>query len=420
MTIVEYKKDIDLFLNRWDSESSTVIPIWSDLQKHPMDNCISFLYVRFSDEAFIIPYNHNDCEPIQIDISKSTQPKWVWDKKGLLQSELGIQNTYDIQTHIYFTTNQLYDFNSKLEDITSFYSRLGMHDDLGKTIPIMKFIEVLDSVFIELSLNENFENNWVDGTMIPLLSEIECNGLNVDTKKFLERWPDQAKFLKAGKIYTEYNPYTPTTRPSNRHAGINFGALNKKDGTRECFIPSDNHIFLQFDYDAYHIRIISKLIHYDIPHKSGHQWLADQYGCSYEDSKGRTFRIIYGGVSDEDKQIPFFKQIDDYIQKLWQTMETQGYIETPMKRKIYMKFIDNPYPQKVFNYLLQSIETELNMKIIKKLYESGHMNMVLYQYDSFLFDFSKENIGKAKEIQEIIESNGFSTKVSWGEDYSKV
>ena len=83
--------------------------------------------------------------------------------------------------------------------------------------------------------------------MIPLLSEIERYGVRVDGKKFIDRYPNATKHLKGNTLYTEYNPYTVTSRPSNRFGGINFSALNKKDGTREVFVPKEGHIFLQMD-----------------------------------------------------------------------------------------------------------------------------------------------------------------------------
>ena len=99
-------------------------------------------------------------------------------------------------------------------------------------------------------------------------------GLEVDRKKFLDRWKDNEKSLKGNRTFTEYNPYTITSRPSNRHLGINYSALNKKDGSRECFIPQEGKKFVQFDYDAHHVRIIGKLIGYDLPDTSVHQWLS--------------------------------------------------------------------------------------------------------------------------------------------------
>jgi hypothetical protein len=245
-------------------------------------------------------------------------------------------------------------------------------------------------------------------------------GIRVDRKKFIDRWPQSGKNLQGDIIYTEYNPYTITSRPSNRHGGINFGALNKSDGTRESFIPQEGKMFLQFDYDAYHVRIIGKLIKYGLPNTSVHQWLADQYDMDYGDSKGRTFRILYGGVSEEDKEIPFFNEVDKFIQKLGYDSVSKGWIQTPKGRRIPISWIENPNPQKMFNYLLQATETEFNIEVMKKLKESGLPLPLLYTYDSFLFEFDASEVDVIKGVKSVLESFGFPIKASWGMDYGKV
>ena len=432
MVIVETDREKDLFLQYWNNERSTIIPIWEDLERHPMNNSLSFLYVRFRDEEtddgdkvidFIIPFNHNDCESIQIDLSESRMRKWIWNMKGFLQTNIQIQNLHDIQSNFFFEQNQIFDFQSKLEPLTNFHTRLGIRDDLGKSLPIMRFGEVLKGIVDEFSLlpinEKSGKSKWVEETMIPLLSDIERYGVRVDTKKFIDRWPVNTKHLKDNIIYTEYNPYTITSRPSNRHGGINFSALNKNDGTREVFIPRDGKLYLQFDYDAYHVRIIGKIVGYDLPTTSVHQWLADQYGCSYDESKGRTFRILYGGVSDEDKKIPFFKKVDEFIQISWEATKKTGIIQTP-KRRIPLEWVEHPNAQKVFNYLLQSMETEFNIEAIKKLKENNLPLPILYVYDSFLFEFDDSEVDTIKKVKSVLESFGFPIKASWGSDYSKV
>ena len=355
MIIVETNKEKEQFLEYWNNEESKIIPIWEDLERHPMNNRLSFLYVRFPNMDFILPFNHNDCERLTMDLSLSTQPKWIWDKKGFLQADVQIENLKDVQTSLFFEQNTIYDIQSKLEVLTNFYYRLGIRDGLGKSIPIMKWGEVLREIVGEWDIKHT--NNWVDETMIPLLSDIERKGIQVDTEKFIDRWANHQKHILLGNVFTEYNPYTITSRPSNRHGGINFSALNKKDGSREAFIPRDGKLFLQFDYDAYHVRIIGKLIKYKLPDTSVHQWLADQYCCDYGESKGRTFRILYGGVSDEDRKIPFFDKVDKFIYKMQEESIRNGYLQTPKGRKIPLEWIENPNSQKFFNYILQATET---------------------------------------------------------------
>jgi len=425
MIIVESQKEINGFMDYWGTKPSIVIPIWADLECHPMNTHLSFLYVRFDIGDYIIPIDHNDCKNIEIDLSQSTQPKWVWNKKGILQTNLGLQETRDIQSHSFFIHNNLIDLNTHIEPITNFYTRLGLRDNLGKSLPIMKWIEVLGGIVEKYSLLPLLEKrgkiDWIDNTMIPILSDMERKGLHVDTEKFFDRWPSNGKHLHNDIIWTEYNPYTLTSRPSNRHGGINFGALNKKDGSREVFIPRENTMFLQFDYDAYHVRIIGKLIGYDLPKSSVHQWLADQYGCPYDESKGRTFRILYGGVSDEDKEIPFFNEVDKFIQRVYTESQQRGYILTPKGRKIPLNWIEGENPQKVFNYLLQATETEFNMEVLKKLKGNGIELPILYTYDSFLFEYHLSwDTERAKEIKSVLESFGFPIKASWGMDYSKI
>lgn len=437
MIIVETLEQIKIFFLYWDKEPCVIFPIWSDLDKHPMNTDISFLYVRFVDQEsdqgdvpmdFILPFNHNDCRKLNINLSHSTQKKKVFNKKGLLQTDLCIQNMYDYQTEEYFEKNEPYIINDKLEPLTNFYTRLGLSDNLGKSIPIMKWMELLrgitDDYFKPISWIE-FSDSWVDGTLIPTLSQIEKRGFHVVRKNFIDRFPNAVKQLTVDdygdKVYTEYNPYTITSRPSNRHGGVNYGALNKSDGTREIFIPREGTLFLQLDYDAYHVRIIADMIGYELPPTSAHQWLAEQYGCGYKESKGRTFKIIYGGVTDEDRKIEFFNQLDIYIQKWWVQTQMNGYILTPKGRKINLDWIEDITPQKAYNYLLQATETELNIDVIKSLYENGIENLCLYSYDAFLFEYgTNQTTCEAKRIKEILESNGFPVNASWGVNYSLV
>jgi len=417
--IVESNLEKEQFLEYWNNEQSIVIPIWEDLERHPMTCDVSFLYVRFQNLDFVLPFKHNDCELIEIDLSKSTQPKWVWNKKALLQTDLKIQNQKDIQTSLFFNENKLYPFGEKLEVLTNFYHRLGMRDGLGKSIPIMKFMEVLGDMSNDFGkLSPTFD--WIDNTMIPILSDVERKGIQVDRKKFFDRWKDNKKSLWFSRTFTEYNPYTITSRPSNRHLGINFSALSKKDKSREIFIPQEGKKFVQFDYDAYHVRIIAKLIKYDLPDTSVHSWLANQYNCGYDESKGRTFRILYGGVSDEDRKIPFFDKVDKFIHKMQEESIDRGFIKTPMGRKIPIGWIEQPTAQKYFNYLLQASETEFNIEVMKKLKDSGLPLPNLYTYDSFLFEFGIEDTEVLRKIKPVLESFGFPTKVSYGDDYSLV
>lgn len=422
MVIVESQSEVNEFLQMWETTPSTIIPIWNDLEKHPLNNELSFLFVRMGNTEFILIYNHIDGTPHNLDLSTSEQPKWVWNKKGLLQMDTNIQNLFDISTHTFFDENILLELKNEEKQFINHYSRMGIRENLGKIAPLMKWGEHLKSFVDSLTLPTPTPS-WMNNDVIPLLSDIERFGVRVDEEKFLDRWPQATKHLKDTTLYTEYNPYTITSRPSNRFGGINFSALNKKDGTRDVFVPKKNSIFLQMDYDAYHPRIIGKLIDYELPKTSVHQWLADQYGVPYDESKGITFQLLYGGIPEEFDEIPYYKGVREFIEKLWSRSSEVGYLQT-QHRKIPLSSIEGVNPQKLFNYLLQATETELNMGIMKKVVEfikQTKIELTLYTYDSFLFSYPLDTPKEdAKKLKEIIESFGFPIKADWGTDYGKL
>jgi hypothetical protein len=422
MIFVESQKELDLFIQQWDNYPSTIYPVWVDLEKHPLNNDLSFLYIYFQDEQFVIGFNHVDCQPFQVDLSLSTQPKRVFGKKKLLQTGLKIKNLKDISAEQFFLHNKTISERELVEKITNFYTRLGIHQNLGGVVPIMKWCEILKD-FCSQYHSSDFPSLWVDDKVIPLLSVVERYGIGVVKGKFLDRFPNSTKHLNGTTIYTEYNPYTITSRPSNRHGGINYSALNKGDGTREIFVPKKDHIFIQMDFEAYHPRLIGKLVGYDLPYLRVHQWLASQYGTTIEEGKKITFRLLYGGIDVEFEEIEYFQKVNQYINWLWEKSNRDGYLETKY-RKIPIEWIEDVNPQKLFNYLLQATETEYNMEKMESVLsyiKNTRVELTLYTYDSFLFSYPVEDdTTHALKLKEILEEGGFPIKVSWGADYSRV
>jgi hypothetical protein len=79
--------------------------------------------------------------------------------------------------------------------------------------------------------------------------------------------------------------------------------------------------------------------------------------------------------------------------------------------------------QRLFNYYIQAFETEYNIELISKLFElleNRKTRLILYVYDSFLFDFAQED-GKELflSIKDLISSN-FPAKVKYGFTYSSL
>ena len=118
-----------------------------------------------------------------------------------------------------------------------------------------------------------------------------------------------------------------------------------------------------------------------------------------------------------------FSKTQEYIDLNWEMFNRVGYVETKLGKKIYKKNHLKLNPQQLFNYLIQSYETETNMQTISKLdklLKNKKSKLILYVYDSFLFDFDKED-GKETliKVKEII-SNKYPIKLKIGENYNKL
>ena len=79
-------------------------------------------------------------------------------------------------------------------------------------------------------------------------------------------------------------------------------------------------------------------------------------------------------------------------------------------------------PNKLFNYQLQASETEHNMLVLNELNEymsERDSKLILYTYDSFLFDFNlDEGKDKILELKNIISENGkYPVKIKAGINY---
>ena len=233
---------------------------------------------------------------------------------------------------------------------------------------------------------------------------------------------------KESIVFSEYNPYTSTGRPSNRFGGINFAALNKTDGSRKPFRSRfDSGLLVEFDYDAYHLRLIGEVVDYKFPDGSVHEHMGEFYGCDYQESKNRSFQYLYGHIPQEVIQInPFFGKVHDYINKIWSEYKQGDFITSNIySKKIYRKNLSDMNRNKLFNYIIQLMETENNMKMLSNLIpflESYKSRLILYSYDSFLFDFNlNDGVDFLKETKKIIESNGlFPTKTGKGNNYHEM
>jgi hypothetical protein len=74
--------------------------------------------------------------------------------------------------------------------------------------------------------------------------------------------------------------------------------------------------------------------------------------------------------------------------------------------------------------MLQSYETERNILVINDILDylkNKNTKLVLYNYDSFLFDYSKTD-GKetVNDLRNILEQDGYKTSCKFGHNYQEM
>jgi hypothetical protein len=142
-----------------------------------------------------------------------------------------------------------------------------------------------------------------------------------------------------------------------------------------------------------------------------------------EAAKAVTFTYLYGGIGDAVKDVPFFQKVAEWLDGMWARFVISGNLTTPLfKRQIHFSRIESPTKQKVFNYLLQALETEINYRKMDEIFSAmdGKMSKpILYTYDSLLIDTHPiEREWVLTEIREIMERGGFPVRAYEGNNYN--
>ena len=434
--IVDTREDLDALFGYIQNRKTLLVPILADAQLHAVRNRITCIYVYTEDDVErIVPINHTEqITGFSDDLQRFLDLRniFVYDKKQWLQLG-GNGDVWGIKTLWWYTYGEAYDETHYYTTAHTFYWR--RHNTLRNVnamVPIMQHLAMCQKIrhyawpmCMNAELSESYQH--FDSVYPEVFGQIESAGLCV-TEDF--RMPE---LVTDGFVYSNYNYHTTTGRPSNAYRGFNYAAMNKEDGTRSAFCSRfDSGALVEMDFDAYHVRLIARLIGYALPDGSVHEYFGRFYFDTteltteqYEQSKQITFRLLYGGIDSEFLTIPFFQQVNALVYKLWAQWKSKGYIETPvLKRIISRDSVQNMTANKLFNYFLQATETEVSVQKLRQVQAALHnreTKMILYTYDSILFDVP---ISEAKDIlpyiKNILQQGNFPVKVSAGNIYSKM
>ena len=424
-------------LHRLDPTEECYIEVISNNDNfHPAISTVSLVYYRADDKGYILAVNHSETfslsfYDIQQFISKHDKV-YCLDQK-YTSYFLTHPNLIDINFSIIDIEGSLviHECNTKVH--VDYYITTQYLKNVNEVIPVAKHYEKCERLYEKIKQyigkeqNQEFYREYCKQYAF-----IEREGLSVDEAQFRKYFePTWLPYsVEHNTAYTYYNLYNLTTRPTNSFNSINFLALNKEDGSRKSFVPK-NDMFIEFDFDAYHLKLIANLIGYEFEKgKSIHTILGEQYFNTkelteqeYGESKVITFQQIYGGIRKEYAHIEFFKKISDYIQATWKIYQETGKIVLKTGRPLYLHK-NSLNPQKLFNYIVQNLETWQNVVFLKelnKLVEHTHSKMVLVVYDSFLLDFSlKDGKKLLLSIKKLVNTHGFNVKVKIGNNYDSL
>jgi hypothetical protein len=414
------------------SDQAFIQVVTSNDNYHPKLARVSLIYYNNSSKGYIFVINHSEGFSLDLKLVEAFLQKhnkiYLLDKK-MHSYFLDLSNSIDVQFICLDKNNEYSSFECNTPVHRDFYIKHPILPTINEIIPISKHYERCECLYqmvkdyFELEMDIELQDKLVDA-----YKTVEESGIKVDLSCLNKKYQLQHKeySLLGDTIYSYYNLYNLTARPTNSFNSLNFLAIPKDKDFRECFVPKNDYL-VEFDFDAYHLRLISGLIGFEPPKESMHNYLGRAYFNTteltdeqYKESKAITFKQLYGGIEQQYQHIEFFKALNQFIEQEWKKYNAHQALILPTGR--ILKKLKGMNKLKLFNYIIQNLETKENIyKIIEinKLLTKKKTKLILITYDSFLFDFSQED-GKdvLLNIKHILESNNMLVKHKYGLNYA--
>src|SRR6056300_14334 len=405
---------------------------------HPKLSSTVAVYIRpiNSKHGFIIPINHDEGLNVPKDriygiLSKASK-LYTLDKKNLLY-HYNLQGAIDLSLLYSMVKYDRLEYSRENNTLNHFYNKFKNFPNINQLIPNSKLYESCEKVYdqvkhvVEYEIPSGFD--FYNKTATNVFFLLEQSGLGIYYDNFVKMFNprDPLYNIVNNTVLTSYNLYNVTSRPTNAFNSVNFAAIPKSPEHRKCFRPTGDY-FVELDFDGYHLRLLSEQIDYRLSSDSAHEQLAKIYfnkeeinEDEYKEAKQTNFHAIYGKIPEKWAFLEIFTKIDSYVRELWGRYENDGEILAPISGKVFGRGLKDMNPQKLMNYVMQSLETSRNILILKealRFLKDKKTRLVLYTYDALLFDFHKED-GKEtlEKLQEILEENGkYPIKVKYAKD----
>ena len=397
------------------NKPSISIPITTNANYHVSFSSIVGLYFLFTDgEERYINFTHPDEIDTDVSIDKiKIHPKSIIFNKKILVYK-GLKDGIDLNSYLHYFTGDFINpkefYPKGMDTLSHMFHKI---EDLGHVIPLSKQLEwarkiarYVMKIYIENPITQSCIDYCND--FINVFHEIEKNDILVgdEIKKQNYMW------------------YTATGRPSNAWDGFNFSAMNKKDGSRDKIRSRfDGGKIVQFDYDAFHIKLLAKILEYKFESHPYEQLQKDLgIDMDYNQFKGKVFQNIYGTITPEFMNHTFFRSVQALIDELYERYKTDGLVKSWFYEKLF-RDIQDATPNKVFNYILQSLETEYNVRKIKSILpylKDSKSVFMMYLYDAFIFDMHPDETELIDILQSAFETDNMTVKIYTGDTFGSI
>lgn len=401
---------------------------------HPKLTYASLVYYHNGKKGYILPIQHSEAFSLDIaiiqDFLSKHQKVYLLDKK-YHSYFLDLTNTIDLYFVQLDQTNLFDPLKCDTLLTQQYYAKYDSLSNVNEIIPISKHYETCQCLYDKVKNWFGLESNTeFQDRLISAYKQVEQSKIKLNIKKFNLKYQTKNNnySIQENSIYSYYNLYNLTARPTNSFNGVNFLAIPKEKEFRECFVSSNDYL-VEFDFDGYHLRLIADLINYKWGKESVHETLGKQYfqvdeltEDQYKESKTITFRQLYGNIEEKYAHIEFFAKLKLYTEDLWNSYIRQRGIMMPTGRII--KYSNEMNRLKLFNYIVQNQETLVNVNKIERINQYLSENklatkLVLITYDAFLFDYSIQD-GKETllDIKQILEQGNLLVKHKYSKTYA--
>jgi hypothetical protein len=411
-------------------------PLWSNPSFHFMKNEILGYFIQDinSNEFSYINISHNELfknDILEINelILNNFEKIIVLDKKSL-QYFLEKDNVFDLR--IANGTN--YEFEEM--NLLNVPSKYNFSKSLNQYIPISKHIEYFCEKFKKLKSEiriEEFSQSVFKNSYIKAFSTLEISPITVSKTLLESLYQKQIKtsYIEENGYYTSYNLYNPSLRPTMSKSSINLLNLPKNNNSRELIIPSNGYLF-EYDYKGFHLSILCKLLKYELQYNDVYTQLYNEiYKTEFQalekeqhqEIKNQFFQIMFSEILNTEHDSVLLQEVFNFKKSLLEEFENNGFITSPFTKEIY--FHETFTIKNIFSIFFRICETELNVKTLLNIQDflKGKLTkLILYQFDSFLIDWNKED-GKEilKDLKKIIETeDNYKISISYGKNFNEM